>query len=481
MKKAFIIIGISAIIIISLLLALLETVEIDQPKPPEALQEKITVDVPVSTINIPITYRVEQLADYLNKKIVGTFLQKHLFLNSGKEEIYLTLTKKEKITVSSNGKELVCTLPLSVHATVVESSLGKTLSKLFKPVSTNLSITLATPVSLDSNWNLSTRFEIREYMWLSEPVLQLGPFKIHIKEHLDKEIRQRSSELTRMLDAEINEEVSLQPTVSDVWKDLQRPILINKRPPVVWLQFICDDIQGDIELDMKKITCLTSLKAKPLIITDTTKSHSPLPLPLFKTLDKERRSRQSDIYLYAYTSFDALNEQLNGFLRNKSFSTQGVSTRIKKIRAYASVNGLTVEVETDNVLGSSLFISGQPVFEVPTQKLRINNFDFSIESKNMLVQAGKEILQNDIKEAITSRLDINLGSVIEKVPGLVHHAVSREKAGKTISLTLDGLTIENCEITLGAEKIHIVAHVLTEADIRLKRIKTGKTITITDH
>ncbi len=145
MKKAFIIVGIIAVVIISMVL-LLVLIETQQPKPPQAVKKTVSVTVPASTINLPVTYQVEQLADYLNNKITGTFLEKHVFLNSGKEEIYLTLTKKEKITVSSTGKQLICTLPLIVDGTVVKSSLGKTLSKLFKPIQTGIVITMATPI-----------------------------------------------------------------------------------------------------------------------------------------------------------------------------------------------------------------------------------------------------------------------------------------------------------------------------------------------
>ena len=480
MKKVLITIGTFAAVIISTVLVLLVFVETHQPKPPKAVKEKISIDIPVSTINLPITYRVEQLADYLNRKITGTFLEKYVFLNSGKEEIYLTLTKQEKITVSSTGEELICTLPLVVDGTVINSSLGEALSKLFKPVQTGIVITLATPIALDSNWNLSTRFEIRGYRWLSEPVLDIGPFRIHIKEHLDKEIQEKSNYLTHLLDQQINDEVSLQPTVWGVWKDLQKPILINKSPPEVWLRFVCDDIQGKIELDTETITCFTRLKAKPLIITDTTTTAAVHPLPSFKTLDKEQNTKQSNIYVYAYTPFDELNEQLNGYFKNKTFSSKGADIVIKNIRAYASVRGLTVEVKTDKALEGSLFISGQPVFDASSQKLKIQNFDFSVDSKNVFIQAGEEILHNYIKEAVASRLHLNLDSLINRVPELVHNAIAKGKAGKTISLTLNGLTIKSCDIQLGAEKIHLVAHVLTEADIHLKRIKTGKRIDITD-
>ncbi len=480
MKKALIIAGIVAAALLSSLLALLLFIQLNKPKAPEAIEGTLSVTVPSSTINLPITYRVEQLADYLNNKITGTFLQKHVYLNSGKEEVYLALTKKDKITVSSTGEKLVCTVPLLVDGRVVNSSLGKTLSRLFKPVQTSLLITLSTPIALDGAWNLSTRFNVKGYKWLTEPVLHIGPFRLHIKEHLDKEIQQRSSELTRMLDEEINKEVSLRPTVSGVWNDLQKPILINSKPPFVWLKFACDDVQGTIELDPETITCLTSLVAKPSIVTDTTSTAKVSSLPAFKILKTKKRSGQSDIYLYAYTSFETLNKELNKYFRDKTFSNNGSSIVIKNINAYASVRGLCIEITTGNSIEGSLFVTGHPVFDPSDQKLRIRNFDFTLQSKNIFQQAGEEILHQSIKNAVASRLHLNLDALIKRIPALAHQAISKGKAGKTISLTLNEPTIESCDIRMGAEKIHLVAHVLTEAQLHLKRIKTGRIIDITD-
>ncbi|MCG8341762.1 MAG: DUF4403 family protein [Chlorobiales bacterium] len=479
MKKTSIIIGLIAGVTISAAL-LLVLVETQQPKPPQAVKKTVSVTVPTSTINLPITYQVEQLADYLNNKITGTFLEKHVSLNSGKEEIYLTLTKKEKITVSSTGKQLICTLPLAVDGKVVNSSLGKTLSKLLEPIQTGIVITLATPVALDSRWNLSTSFEIREYRWLTEPVLHLGPFRIHIKDQLDKEIQEKSEYLTHLLDQQINDEVSLKPTVDGVWKDLQKPILINKRPSEVWLRFVCEDIKGRIDLDTETITCFTRLKTKQLIITDTTTVVKTVPLPEFTLLPETEKVSTSSIYLYAYSFFAEINEQLNGFFKGKTYSAKGHTVTIKNIHAYASVKGLTIAVQTDGVLKSKFFISGRPVFDTSSQKLKIQNFDFGVDSQNVFMQAGEEFLHNQIKEAIASRLHLSLDPLISRIPELVHDAISKAKAGKAISLTLDGLTIKSCNIQLGAEKIHLVAHVLTEAHIHLKRIKTGKIIDITD-
>ena len=481
MKKAFIIIGISIAAMVSGLLVLLIIVETDQPKPPKAITKAVTVDVPHSTFNLPVKFKIEKLADYLNRKITGTFLAKNIFPEKGKkEEIFLTLTKKDDITVRSTGRELICTLPLSVDLTLVDTWLGKELTKLFKPVHTSVIISLSTPVDLDNRWGLVTNFKITGHQWTKEPVLEIGPFKKNLTKELDKEIADRSAELTKMLDEQINSEVSLQPTISGVWKDLQKPILISKRPPVVWLRFACDDIQGDIEMDTEAITCFTSLKAKTLIVTDTTALAKASLLPEFTLLPETEKTSTSDIYLYAYSSFAEINEQLNSFFKGKSYSAKGRTISIKDIHAYPSVNGLTIAVETDETLKGMLFLSGQLVFDPESQKLRIQNFDFALDSKNILIKTGDDLLHASIKNAIASRLHVNLDTMIGKVPGLIHRAIARGKAGKTINLTVDDLSIEHCDILMGKEKIHLVLNVVTKADIEIKRIKTGKKISITD-
>ena len=482
MKNTLIIIGISIATVVSGLLVLWIIVETDQPKPPRAITKIVTVDVPHSTFNLPVRFKIEKLADYLNRKIADTFLAKNIFPEKGKkEEVFLTLTKKDDITVRSTGKELICTLPLSADLTLVDTWLGKELTKLFKPVHTSVIISLSTPVNLDDRWALVTNFKITGHQWTEEPVLEIGPFKKNLTKELDKEIKDRSAELTKMLDEQINSEVSLQPTVSGVWKDLQKPITINKNPPMVWIRFFCNDIQGSVELNPDEITCFTSLEATTLIVTDTTTLAKTTPLPKFTLLPETEKTPASDIYLYAYTSFEEINEQLNSFFKGKSYSAEGRTVSIKSIHAYASVKGLTIAVETDEALKGKLFISGQLVFNPESQKLKVHNFDFALDSKNALIKTGDNLLHNSIKAAIASKLHVNMDTLIGKVPDLIHRAIAKGKAGKTINLTIDDLAIKHCDILMGKEKIHLVLNVVTKADIAIKRIKTGKKISITDH
>jgi len=479
MKKALTITGIFVAVILVGLLLLLTIVETNKPKPPKSITEAVAVTVPLSTFNVPVRFKLEKLEKYLNTIVTGTFLEKSIFLQSSKKEaVYLTLTKKEALTVTSDGKVLFCTLPLTVDAKLVKSRFGNLLTRLFKPLQTSLLITVSTPVALDNKWNVSTKFTITGYQWIKEPVLRFGPFRKTITKYLDIEIQKQSRVLTEILDKEINGKVSLRPTVSGVWKSLQKPIAIHKKPPKAWLRFICEDIQGSVKLSRKEIICQTLLKARALVVTDTTAEKAPLPLPSFSQLPENGTAQQSDIYLYAFTTFSEINEQLNDYFKGKTFTEKGRSIKINSIGAYASEKGITIAVETNELFKGKLYISGQLAFDVPSQKLQVHNFDYALDSKSALIQTGDDLLHTSIKDAVASKLHLNLKKEIEKVPALVHHAISKGKAGKTINLAVNDIQIRSCDILMGKEKIHLIINVSTEAKIDLKRIKPGKRITI---
>ncbi|NTU44190.1 MAG: DUF4403 family protein [Chlorobiaceae bacterium] len=447
--------------------------------PPAAINEKIIIDIPQSTFNIPIIIEVKSLADYLNQKITGKFLETTLFLQeSEKEQILLTLTKAGSITITSTGRELLCTLPLTVDATLLDSRFGKTLSGLVSPFHTGIILTLSTPIDLDRNWRLKTKFTIREHQWLSEPVIKLGPFKKNIRKQLDDAISLNSNSLTSMVDQEINKAASLRKTVAHVWHDLQKPIRITSYPAPVWIRFNCSDISGNIKLQKSAIVCFASVKAKMLLVTDTTAQRAHLRLPDYRELATREKQPESDLFIYASTSFDEINQQLNKMLHGTEILSKGYRIAILDIRAYTSTEGLTVAVDTGGDLDGRFYLTGRPVFDIPTQRLKVQNFDFTVNSGSLLVERGDEVLHNLLRERIASKLNLGLDTLIMKLPALINHAIAKGKTGRTIDLRVENLAIKQCDILMGKEMIHFIINAQTETTIRLKKIKAGRPIRI---
>lgn len=476
MKKAVMIAGLAVAMLGSGLFFLLKK---NTAPPPEALKEKLNINIPESTFNIPIILDTATLADYLNSKITGRFLKTKLFLQENKKErIALTLSKRGDITISSTGRELVCIFPLTVDATLIDSRFGKTLSKLVRPFRTGIILTLSTPVDLDSSWKLKTRFKVRGYRWVTEPVLKVGPFRKNLKKRLDEAISENTPELTAMVDRELYKAASLRKTVDGVWSDLEEPILINKNPAPVWIRFFCRDIKGDISLQKSGIVCFASIKAKMLIVTDTTAYAKHKILPDFKQMTAKEKQPESDIFIYANTSFHEINTQLNELLKGKEISSGGYNITIKAIRAYASTEGLTIAVESRGDLNGRFYLNGRPFFDVTTKRLIVRDFDFALHTSSVIMNRGDDVLHELLRERVASKLNLGLEMLIGRLPVIINHAIAKEKTGRTIDIMVGKLAIKQCDIFMGKEKIHFIINAGTASTIKLKKLKPGKLLRI---
>jgi hypothetical protein len=479
MKK--ILIGILAVILITVGYLYIRHFFREKSKPPEAITETIKIDVPESNINLPVSYQLSSFSEFLNQKITGVFLDKNIFLSKeNKEEINLKLTKKENIILKVSGDKLICSFPVVVDATLLKSRYGGIATKQVKPFHTSLIITLTTPASLDKNWNLVTKFHLTNLQWIEEPVVKVLVIKKNMRPQFEKLINEKGDELTKLLDAELNKAVSLKPDISKIWFDIQKPIVITRKPTMAWARFFCNKIKARIQLSPTTLTCYTNINAQMLIITDTATMQQPNPLPPLQLLKEKDKTDESDIHLYAYTSFEEINEQLNKLLKGKSFTAGGYTIAIKQVQAYSSTGGLSVKIITDEDVKGDLVATGKLVFDVPNQTLKIQGFDFNVNTNSVLVTNANDFLHTILKDTIASKLVVNIDTLIKKVPSLIHNAIAKGNAGKTIDLTIENLEIKQCEIMMGKEKIHFKINVGTEANIRLKKLKAGKTILIKD-
>jgi hypothetical protein len=480
MKKPFVIASIIVALLASLGVWLYNTYSILKTKPPVPLTTDIVLDQPTSVFNLPVIIDHSVLENYLNSKTSGEFLKADFWLQKKKkEQVSLVLSRQENLTLSSSGSELFCTVPVTADARLTDSRFGKTLARLLvKPVHAKAVITLSTPIDIDRRWRLVTHFRIRSVQWEEEPVVRIGPFKKHIVADIDTLLIDNSYGLTTLLDREINKAAGIAPTISDVWHDLQDPIRIARKPVQIWLRFRCNDITARFALQKNRIVCNTRIETSMRMLTDTTSMRKPTPLPPFRLTPKGKVSALSDINFFSLIPFSTINSHLNDYFRNKTISRKGYRIVIRNIRAYASSKGLSIAVMTDRDLRGHFIMSGRLNFDVPRHTLKIEDFDYAIDTGNPIVNTGDIILHDAIRDSIATKLDLQIGDFVTRLPSIITKAVSTAKAGKTIDLDIDSLAIRKCEIRMGKDNVYLLVNAISRNSLRLKRIKPGKAIRI---
>jgi hypothetical protein len=445
--------------------------------PPAPVTEIISVDLPVSTFNLPLQYSIQNFEAFINKKISGRFLQTELDpFQDGKERITINFSKNGAIRIQANDQKLICFFPLAAEGILLESRLGKNITRAVKPLNTSVNITLQTNVALDADWALVTNFKVTGFSWVKEPVLQVGFLKKNLKSLLSEWLQKNQQQLTHLLNQEINKSVSLKEPVAKIWNDLQQPLLIHKKAPLTWLKFNCHNISANIKLQDHKVYCYTTVKAKALIMTDTTKQLGAAPLPAFKKNSHQKDS--SDVYVYAFMPFEEINSQLNQLLAGKSFKAKDYTVAIVSVKAYASDAGLSVTVNTGKDVTGDLTVSGRLQFNDSSRQLTIQNFDYTVNTNSTLLNAGDDFLHDMIKDTISNKLTLQLDTLIASVPRLVENAIAKGKTGQAIDLTIEDLDIKHCDISMGAKSIHFKIHAGIAAGIVLKHINAGKKLKI---
>jgi len=480
MKKALLITGFVLALFTGLGFWLYHSFTILKTKPPVPLTTEVELEQPSSLFNVPISIEHAVLANYLNGKIRGNFLNADLWLQKKhKEQISLALTRDENITISSNGQRLICTFPVSAEARLTDSRFGKFLAKLLVgPVRAKAVVTFSTPIALDRRWHLRTHFKIVEVKWEKEPVVKIGPFRKHIRADVDTLLSDNKRGLTALLDTEINKAASLSPTVRGVWRDLQKPIVLTRKPLPVWLRFHCEDISGNIALNRKAIVCNTRITTTMTVLTDTTAIRPPNRLPRFRKTPKDSISTISDVNFYAVAPFTSINQQLNDFFMNRSFHRSDYDVIVRSVNAYGSSRGLSVAIMTDRDLKGHVIMSGQPRYDVSTHTIGIDHFDYSIDTGNPIISTGELVMHDAIRDSIATRLNLQIGSIVDRLPTIITTAVSKAKAGRTIDLRIDSLAIRKCDIRVGRDNVYLLVNATAKNTIRIKRIKSGKAIRI---
>lgn len=444
---------------------------------PKPVTDSVSIDLPLSAFHIPVRYDLENFETWINQVVKGKFLETVINpLNDKRDEARLILTKTGRIQISSNSKQLVCMVPLQLEAVLLKSRLGKGLTTSADTMFATVNIQLSTPVSLDQNWNLVTSFTIDQLKWIKEPVFQVGPFKKNLKKKINAWLQDNEGTLTAIIDSEINKTVKIRPALAKLWGDLQKPMIIHKKPSQVWINFNCTSIEGRIELNDSTITCQTKVLAKTQMLTDTSLLPAIQPFPPYRLLKETNTA--SDIHLYAYTSFEEINEELDKQLTGKSFTAEGYSVSIRSMQAYASEEGISIEVVTSRDIKGKLIASGRLEFDAETQTLKIRNFDYAVSSNNTLVNAGDLLLHQQVKDTIASRLILKMDNLIDTIPKLVETAIARGKSSDKIDLQFNHLEVKQCEISMGAGGIHFIIHAEATAGILLKKLKPGKRLQI---
>jgi hypothetical protein len=355
------------------------------------------------------------------------------------------------IAVSAVDNYLYFTLPITMSL-----SHGKV-----KTPAIPLKLKFRAIASITPDWKLNAEFY---YMGLSDLLadeIAIGPLSIKPRSILEGIIQPMQHSLSELINTKIVDKFPLKARVAKIWNAAQKPILLNRNYKT-WLQLTPREIMISplhVHNDRVKLNVGISSFAE-LVVGREPAARPVLPLPDLKPVnivdESFRIALNVDLY---YRDILSITSPL---LLNKEFHSGGKTIVLKGLDLYGKGDELVIKAETKGSLDGVFYLTGKPRFDPRTNIFSVEDVDFDMKSRSLLLQSADWFLHSKIKGRIQEKLHIDLTRRLEQSSEMARKGIARVRLADHVLLKGNIKALHFSELLVQKDKISI--QIFTEGE-----------------
>jgi hypothetical protein len=257
-----------------------------------------------------------------------------------------------------------------------------------------------------------------------------------------------------MVNRKINEKFPLRSQVARAWNAAQKPVAVD-RSRSTWLKLTPRDVMlSPLQTRDNRIRLSVGINSfAELSVGPEPPAPSPVPLPSLKlvnTLDRNFR-----IALNADLSYRDILDIAAPLLLNKSFDSDGKTIIIKELDLYGNGDNFIVKVATNGSLEGIFYLTGKPRFDPLTNYFSVEDVDFDMETKSLLLKSADWFLHSVIRSRIQEKLNMDLTRRVEQARYLAGKAIAQVQLADHVLLKGNIKALQFSDVLVQKDKISI--------------------------
>jgi hypothetical protein len=435
-------------------------------QPPETTSDTL-IQPPLSVVYVPVQYRVSAFEKLINEKVQGTFVDKWINLGDKGDSLHISVSRIRPITLKRDNRTLLFVVPLKISG-IVRAKVAGIKIRNEAPVLAEINVHLATTLNLDSMWNMVVGTKLQKIDWIKEPSLKVAFIKVNLRGAIENILEKNEDQITGKADIAIRNALNTRKVVSDIWRDIQKPIRINKKGLDVWLVPYGIDLNGRLqETEPDLISLLFELQTYTRIyFQGDSIPPANTVIPTFTRISET--SDSLNLYVHSLLRFDMVNDFLNKELLDKPIAAKGFSTTIKHVRVFGMPdNALGIELKVKGDIDGTLYVRGTPSYDSATSTITMHNFDFDINSESTLLNSADWLLHSTALDLISEKLKVSLAPLTAKLPDIIFNAIEKGKTGEKIDLEVSNLVLHPKAIVTTKNNLQLLVHATGRVKVTL--------------
>ncbi len=281
------------------------------------------------------------------------------------------------------------------------------------------SIDIESQIEVQNNYRLKTKTEISQ-------IKPIDPIKVmfgyDVTNLLLKQAQPYIKDASKMVDVEISK-IDLKKYIEPYYKELQKDIYIDG---VGYLALFPKELSiSTLTFNKNLMEFSLGIKAAPAI--KSTAWNQPVkPLP---NLSEYKSNDGFIVYTDLKLDFDSLSKQIMGFLKDQVFEAGSNKIKVTKLRLYPENERMGVEVAFEGSKKGLIYLNGLPVYDSANQEVRVNDLQYDLKTKNVLLKSAKWLLNETIRKKMQESMVVSIAPEIKEAKKSMNEALNQKLDG----------------------------------------------------
>lgn len=404
----------------------------------------------ISTLNIPVETTAADLARVFNQAA-----RKDLYTGpTAIRGVSAVVVRSAPIAVRAADNYLYVTLPVSLSLSYA----------MFETKAIPLTLKFKATAHVTPDWQLHTDIT---YLGLSELLAEdvgIGPLSFKPRSFVEGITQPLQKLLSEQITRKINELFPLKSQVLKAWNRAQQPVLLDKSVNA-WLKLTPGEIiLYPLYAQNNRVQVSVGIRTYAELVAGAQPAERQLlPLPPLKqatTFDKTFR-----IALNADLPYRDLRDIAAPLLLNKPFTVDDRNVVIKDFDLYGNGDKIVIKVRTEGALDGLFYLTARPAFNSGTNIFSVEDVDFDMQTRDLLLQSADWFLHGSIREMIREKLNMNLGKKLEQSRQLAGKALARVQLADHMTLKGDIKTLAFSDMIVRKDMLSIQVYAEGEASV----------------
>ncbi|MEN6618095.1 MAG: DUF4403 family protein [Rikenellaceae bacterium] len=406
----------------------------------------------ISELPLELELDIKKLEETVNSKMTGLIYEGS---NISDRDLTIKVWKAQNFSFFINNNEIVYRVPLKVWSRFAwkMDKFGIVLSDQYEATGT-IALIYRTTINIDKNWKLISKTISSGYEWIEKPRLNAIGVSIPFTPIADFALSHFDKMINDQIDKTLSDAVDLKKYVSQMWNEVQKPILISEENNL-WLRITPKDILVSpfVTKGNKLILSISFYTQLESILGAQPATGTKVELPQFRNV--ARQPQQFNLNIAADVTFDKISEMAKKQLVSKSFTEGDKTITIGELSLYSSDGKAVFVADVTGSLKGRIYFTGKLIYNPEKNALEVSEPEFDVKTRSALVKSANWLLHGMILKKIMPYLYYPLTADLESAKTEANKMLCNYQIydGVTVKGNLDSLTVTKVNMVPGAVRI----------------------------